>query len=424
MSGDKKSMKPPTINLGTFKPPQGAETPQRPSFYSEESTMITSLSDLEKEKISRGDLSPSSLNRRDSTSPSLQPVASLQPAASFVPPPLQTDAPLSGPSYKHQEEVLPDINLEDAFEGTSKISPEDLKIMEEGGLFDVPSKSDEGSNQPVSPSLSPPLSVQEKSPPANVVAVFNARGGVGATTLAVNLAGAAQAFGQHVALIDLDLQLGAVTSMLDGKPLERSLAELLMEATESVDYSIKSAIDERCGINIIAQEGRIGEIGMVTPDRLPTFIGAVKAQHSFVIIDGLRSFSDHAVTALDSADVILLVITQDIPALRSAKHVLSLFKKLGYSSYKVRLVLNRHNNKSTLSVAEIEERLDHSVYETLENSFPFVSSLIEEGRLARDVNLKHKVTRGFDRLASRLLGIEVAETKGFFSSLFSRGRSS
>ena len=129
--------------------------------------------------------------------------------------------------------------------------------------------------------------------------MFNTRGGVGATTLAVNLAGSAQALGQHVAVIDLDLQLGSVSSMLEGKALERSLAELVMEAAESPTGQIKSAIDERNGISVIAQEGRIGEIGMVTPDRLPRFFLMFKAQHGLVIIDGVRSFSDHAVTAMD-----------------------------------------------------------------------------------------------------------------------------
>ena len=122
--------------------------------------------------------------------------------------------------------------------------------------------------------------------------------------------------------------------------------------------------------------------------------------------------------------MILLVITQDIPALRSAKHVLSLFKRLGYDRSKVRIILNRYQKKSALTVEEIEDRLDHHIYEVLDNSFPFVSSLIEEGRLARDVNLKHKVTKGFDRLAGRLLGVEVDQKKRGIFGLFSKRRRS
>ena len=412
MSGDQKSNRPPTINLGSFKPPEEALPPPRPSFYSEESTMITSLSDLERQRVARGELHSS-------------PKASVEASSSPMSPPLPRAVPSIGsrPSLEslNQPSTMDEIialNPAEAFEETNQISPQELQALQESGV------TSETASTPLDLLSEAQSELLGTDQTAGIVAVFNARGGVGATTLAVNLAGAAGALGQRVALIDLDLQLGSVTSMLDGKKLERSLAELLMEASESADHSIKSAIDERSGISIIAQEGRIGEIGMVTPDRLPAFIEAVKKQHGLVVIDGLRGFSDQAVTALDSADVILLVITQDIPALRSAKHVLSLFKRLGYDRSKVRLVLNRYQKKSSLSVDEIAERLDHSVYEVLDNSFPFVSSLIEEGRLARDVNLKHKVTKGFDRLASRLLGLEMSPNKRGLFGFFSKGRRS
>jgi pilus assembly protein CpaE len=104
--------------------------------------------------------------------------------------------------------------------------------------------------------------------------------------------------------------------------------------------------------------------------------------------------------------------------------VLSLFKRLGYDRTKVKIVINRYLPKNPLTVNEIEDRLDHDVYETLDNHFPFVSSLIEQGRLARDVNIKHPVTQGFDRLASRLLGMEPPKTKGGLFSIFSRFRRS
>ena len=399
MSNDQR-MKPPPLKLGEFKPPEGLAVPPRPSFYSEESTMITSLSDLEKGRISRG-----------------QSHIATPVVKSTAPPAVSMSALETQRSLDSQNtDELPSIEMADAFEHTNQLSPEDIKALEDGGLFDVPPKTD--------PNIHLQTTIPAPKSKSRLVVVFNTRGGVGATTLAVNLAGSAQAFGEHIALVDLDLQLGAVASMLEGKSLERSLAELVMEAVESSNQQITSAIDERSGIHIIAQEGRIGEIGMVTPDRLPIFIEAIKSQHGMVVVDGVRSFSDLAVTALDLADTIILVITQDIPALRSARQVLSLFKRLGYDQHKVRIVINRYLPKNPLTVAEIESRLDHPVYEVLDNHFPFVSSLIEEGRLARDVNLKHPVTQGFDRLASKLLGIEVPVKKRSFFKFFSKRRKS
>lgn len=409
-------LKPPQLKLDNFQAPQGA-VPPRPSFYSEESTMITALSDLDRQRIARGS-DPYPAKPISKALPQVPPALSKQaPTGIGIPaPPIAKTTPQEG-TAKNQIDDLEELDPSESFENTNQIDPEDLKALEAGGLFDVETLDvNEGVNN------FRPSEVAAVS--AGLVVVFNTRGGVGATTLAVNLAGSAQAFGQHVAVIDLDLQLGSVSSMLEGKALERSLAELVMEATESPTGQIKSAIDERNGISVIAQEGRIGEIGMVTPDRLPRFFDAVKAQHGLVIIDGVRSFSDQAVTALDAADVILLVISQDIPALRSARQVLSLFKRLGYDQHKVKIVINRYLPKSPLTVNEIEDRLDHEIYETLDNDFPFISSLIEEGRLARDVNIKHNVTRGFDRLTSRLLGLKQPKKKSGLFSFFSKFRRS
>ena len=441
MSNEQKRMKPPPLKLGNFQAPEGAVPAPRPSFYSEESTMITSLSDLERHRIAKGDsakvnvppavpgggLPPSSVAPPLKQKPSL---SSLSTPQVNSPEPEDADhypfnvggnkPPANLNDITDDHVPIPNLIADDAFEGTHQLSPHDLQALEEAHQ---PNNINLPIDQPSSGQVLP-IEYNGQTAPAGMVVVFNSRGGVGASTLAVNLAGASQSLGQHVALIDLDLQLGAVSSMLDGKPLERSLAELVMEVSESTDGQLKSAIDERNGIHIIAQEGRISEIGMVTPDRLPRFFEAVRSQHNLVVIDGVRSFSDQAVTAMDAADVILVVVTQDIPALRSARQVLSLFKRLGYENHKVRLVVNRYQRKNPLTIEVIEERLDHTVYEILDNHFPFVSSLIEEGRLARDVNLKHKVTQGFDRLASRVLGFEVNHRSTGLRGFFSRFRRS
>lgn len=387
MSDDKR-LKPPVLNLGDFASPQGLE--QSRSFHTEESTMITSLDDLERARIAKGEqLTP---QRSGSVAP---PPAVSAPSLSSLSAPMLQTSDTSGQETEELEEITSGQLIDES--SLMMVNPEEIQQGVESGVESGGRRGGE------------------------LVVVFNARGGVGASTLAVNLAGAAQLRGRHTAVIDLDLQLGSLSSMLEGKPLERSLAELVMEVSESDQARISSAIDERAGIHIIAQEGRIGEIGLVTPDRLHPFFEAVKAQHELVVIDGVRSFSDQAVTAMDAADVIVLVVTQDIPALRSARRVLSLFKRLGYQGGKVRLVVNRVQRKSFLSLEEIEDRLDHAVFMSLPNDFKFVSSLIESGVLAREMNLKHPVTRAFDTLACRLLGFEeISGRGGLLSSLFGR----
>jgi MinD-like ATPase involved in chromosome partitioning or flagellar assembly len=397
-----KRIKPPPLKLGEFAtPPQSGQA--RPSFYSEESTMITALSDLERKKLATGGSLP---KPRGIEPPNKPPQVPRPHSSSTLDELVQIPAPNLAVNLAHEEVGFADTNRVNVDQFGAKNQTDDSISAEEHCVI-----------EPIQNVQDPQRS---RAFGNGVIVVFNVRGGVGASTLAVNMAGAAHHHEREVALVDLDLQLGSLSSMFDGKPLERSLAELVMEASESEHSVINSAVDERAGLSLIAQEGRIGEIGLITPDRLPKFFEAVKAQHDIVIIDGVRTFSDHAVTAMDFADTILLVATQDVPALRSARKVLSLVRRLGYSRDKVRLVINRHYSRSALSVEEIEERLDYDVFEVLPSDFKFVSSLIEQGQLARDVDLKHEVTVGFDRLACRLMGLELPEPPGFFSKLFSK----
>ena len=131
MSGDKKKNRPPTINLGAFKSSPESPSPTRPSFYTEESTMITSLSDLERERVARGGMHRPSKTHSVVASPMGPPPTS----------PVEKNrlaSTLKDLSSAATQEDLEELNSTDAFEQTNQISPEELQKLEEGGLFDVP----------------------------------------------------------------------------------------------------------------------------------------------------------------------------------------------------------------------------------------------------------------------------------------------
>ena len=250
-----------------------------------------------------------------------------------------------------------------------------------------------------------------------MIAFFNPRGGVGNTSLVVNLGGALQRMGLRVALVDMDLQLAALPSSLEVK-LERSLAELVMEAYQS-EGPLRSALDQHhSGLTLIAQEERISEISMVTPDRLPRFFEALRESFDVVLVDGLRNFSDLAVSVMDEADVVTVALTQDIPAVRSARKALKLFSRLGYSGGKTRVVLNRFHKRAMIGDAVIEEHLGVLITERIPNDFPFVSRGLSEGELLHTFNPKHPVCLAVDRLAAQLIGYQApVQRVGLLSKL-------
>ena len=255
-----------------------------------------------------------------------------------------------------------------------------------------------------------------------LIAFFNPRGAVGSTSSAINVGGELLRYHKRVALVDMDLQMSALPSCLDVK-LERTLAELVIEASNIQEGPITSALDyHESGLAILAQEGRINEIGQITPHRLPRFYEALSSNHDVIIADGLRNFSDHAVSVMDLAHKLVIMVTQDIPAVRSAYKALSIFERLGYDRNKVCIVLNRFSKKAEVPVELIEDTLDREIFHTLSNDFRFISKVISEGRLAREVNPKHTLVGEYESFALKLISRPdlLPQTRGVFGRLFSR----
>lgn len=426
---------------------------ERLGFSSEESTMITALErldgrdstgisplsdDVEELSIdSMSDLStasspPSTSNAtlRSSVPPALSSVqtppvlASLTPPEftppEFIPPDLgYTGSALKGAPNFQTHPDLPERNNEISTKSEDSY-PLHPQGVDEQSTDEFPSEVVNSSHSSFMKTF--PSTTKPRSHGGLMITGFNARGGVGCTSLLLTLAGALQCRDFKVVLVDMDLQLATLSSSLDVK-LERSLAELVMEAQVS-EGPIRSAFDyHRSGIAVIAQEERISEISHVTPERLPRLFAALRQNFDVVLVDGLRNFSDIAVAVMDDADMVLLPVTQDIPAVRSARKVLKLFARLGYEGGKSRVILNRFHKRSLVTDSVIEEHLHCVISEQLPNDFRFVAQGLAEGELLHLIDPKHPYCLAIDRLAAQLLGFPAPVQKQSLLSRLFGGRS-
>ncbi len=261
------------------------------------------------------------------------------------------------------------------------------------------------------------------SVPTKMTAFFAPKGGVGSTFLACNVAGALAATSEKVVVVDMDLQLGAVPVSLNLKP-ERSIGELVVEAEKAGEGPLESGLDRhQSGITLVAQGDRIEELSEVTAERLPRFFDALGHQFSHVIVDGLRDFSDHAVSTMDLAHQVVLVATQDVPAIRAAARALRIFRRLGYEPGRIKVVLNRYHKKAPVSLEAIHNALGQPVDAVVRNDFPLVESALNHGVMVSDLKAAAGLTRDVEALARHLAGMPATASAGggLFSRLFGRG---
>ncbi|MEP6653188.1 MAG: AAA family ATPase [Myxococcales bacterium] len=257
----------------------------------------------------------------------------------------------------------------------------------------------------------------------SVITVFPAKGGVGSTMIATNLAGALQRKGMRVCLVDLDLHLGDVVSFMDIAG-SYSISDLLSNLARLDRDLLETSITKHSsGVAVLAQSGRMEESEHIAPADIGKLLGILRKHYDRVIVDGVRGFDEMSLAALDASQVLLMVLTQDVPAVRNAQRCLELFGRLGYDQQKVKLILNRYHKASKITLEVVADTLKAPVAHTITNDFVSIIDAINRGVLLVEAAPRARLTQDIADLVSLVSGELVAEKaapKGFLRGLLSR----
>jgi pilus assembly protein CpaE len=264
-----------------------------------------------------------------------------------------------------------------------------------------------------------------------VVSVVPAKGGCGATALASNLAGMARFRRDlRVLLLDVNVQRGDCLLFLDLQP-RCSIADALRSLPRLDDELLDGlvTVHPSSGIHVLAQPDRVEDWPEVTPERVGALLRVLTRRYDLIVVDGLRAVDDMAVAALDASDEILLVLTQDLPALKNARRCLDLFRRLDYADKRIHVVVNRYqkarDGETELELSSVVQALDRPVAARVANDFPTVAASINRGTLLFDSAPRARVTQDLADLCALLLGRpDEAPQRGLFSTLFSRRKAS
>lgn len=187
-----------------------------------------------------------------------------------------------------------------------------------------------------------------------IVAVFSAKGGVGRTTLAVNMAAVA-APTRTTVVVDADMPFCDVAVMLGVEP-RNGLADLT-GADLDVERLTAALAPHTSGMRVLPGPPDPARADAITAPTVQKVMELLRTVTDLTIIDTTCAFDDATLAILEAADEIVLVCTPDLAAVKNTKIAQSTFKMLGIPEDRVRLVLNRTSNKAALGVAEIESQL-------------------------------------------------------------------
>ncbi|MEH7073680.1 AAA family ATPase [Neobacillus drentensis] len=251
-----------------------------------------------------------------------------------------------------------------------------------------------------------------------LIAVCSAKGGIGRTTLTVNLAVALIKKNFSVGILDGDFQFGDVNLAMD---LKFSLTiKDVMEEIESLDeHSLANYLaGHESGVKVLSAPERPEFADLITSEGLNKIINLMLAQHDFVVVDTSVGLNDQTIRFIEQADQILVVTNLEMAALKNTKLLLETFDLLELRS-KVRVVINRSNMESVINATDAAKILAEETPIFIPNDFQVCSQSINLGVPLVMKHGKSEVAKGVFKMAELLSServITTAKTKNKRSS--------
>jgi pilus assembly protein CpaE len=198
---------------------------------------------------------------------------------------------------------------------------------------------------------------------ARLTVVHSLRGGIGCSSLAVNLAYGLRSLWQSpTLLLDMVMVAGQVSLMLD-MPARRTWVDLASITETEFDFEALDGVinPTSSGLHFLASPKDPTDAEQVTASMVKRSLALLKPRYEYIVADLPHDFSDIALDLLEEADTILLLLAPDLVSVRAASVCLTTYSQLGFDSEKIQLVLNRTIAKSGLNGKHIEDALHHPI---------------------------------------------------------------
>lgn len=214
----------------------------------------------------------------------------------------------------------------------------------------------------------------------HVVTVFSPKGGTGKTTIAANLAVAMRQLGSAVAAVDGNLQFGDLSFFFNEQG-RTGVADLASRADE-LDREVVSEVmirHEASSVHILAAPMRPEMADQVSGEQLGSVVRFLSRMYPYVVVDTASLLNDFTIAALDASDLVILIITQDIPSIKNARLFLDLADGLGITRNQIILVMNRYDKRRTITPERVKENFKKEIEAIIPLDEKLVSPAMDRG---------------------------------------------
>ncbi len=221
---------------------------------------------------------------------------------------------------------------------------------------------------------------QAGKPLGKIIMVYSPKGGSGTTTIATNLAIALHSEENHSILIDASLQFGDVAVFLN-EQVKNSLLELVPRAEELDPEVVKDVAihHSASGIDILAAPPRPEMAEKVNADQFGKTLQFLRQMYAYILLDTSSYLTDVVQVSIEAADMIVLITTQDIPAIKNANSFLTLTDASGIKREKILFIMNRYDKRISIAPERVGESLRQPIPIAIPLDDRIVSGSINRG---------------------------------------------
>lgn len=237
---------------------------------------------------------------------------------------------------------------------------------------------------------------------SKVITVFGAKGGIGKTTIAVNLAAKLAENNKKVALLDFDIEFGEISVYLN-LDVKDTLAELITEKSEFDIDTIRSYMNfHSSGVHVLCAPKSPEYSEGINANQIEKLMNILRTYYDYVIIDTPASFNDITLTAIEGSVMVVFVTGFDISILRNSKLSMNLLEGLQQKE-KIKIVVNR-DVEGYITAKDVERILGKNIWCRIPSDYNTAVSALNKGIPIVIGSPKTRISFALDELAKLVLG--------------------
>lgn len=245
---------------------------------------------------------------------------------------------------------------------------------------------------------------QARNKKGQIIDVIGAKGGVGTTTIAVNLADslAKEESLPSVVLIDMNLLFGEIPLFLDIEPTYH-WSEIVKNISRLDTTFLMSILSKHSsGVYLLPSASQLDGHNVATPEIMERLLCLMQTVFDFIVIDGGQHLDDISLKILEMADTVLLISVLSLPCLANVNRLLKSLHGLGYPPEKSNVVINRYLKNSEISLKDAENGINKGIFRTIPNDYRATMSAINQGKPLCEMAPRKPIAKGIRELAAVL----------------------